>query len=80
MNFELKFLVFTLNLITWFEERIELLVAPFLELLNILVLEHKVGLKNFLFILLFYQTDSCSFLKFFLVFQLPSTIVISPSK
>ena len=46
MNFEWKFAVFDLNLMTWFQERVKLLLAPFLELLNILVLEHKACLKN----------------------------------
>ena len=46
MNFEWKFAVFALNLMTWFQERVELLVALFLELLIILVLEHKVCLKS----------------------------------
>ena len=36
MNFEWKFEVFALNLMTWFQERVKLLVASFLELLNIL--------------------------------------------
>ena len=52
MNFEWKFAVFALNLMTWFQERVELLVAPLLLLLNILVLEHKVCLKKFLLIVL----------------------------
>ena len=45
MNFEWKFAVFSLNLMTWFQER----AAPFLELLYILVLEHKACFKKFLF-------------------------------
>ena len=45
MNFERKFAVFALNLMTWFQERVKLLVTPFLELLNILVLEHKACLS-----------------------------------
>ena len=48
MNLKKKFAVFPLNLMTWFQERVELLEAPFLELLNILALEHKVCLKKFL--------------------------------
>ena len=48
MNFEWKFAVFALNLMTWFQERVKLLVAPILELLNIIVLEHKAGLRKFL--------------------------------
>ena len=59
MNFEWNFAVFALNLMTWFQERVKLLVAPFLELLNIFVLEHKACLKKFL--LLQYWTDSLSF-------------------
>ena len=46
MNFEWKFAVFDLNLMTWFQERVKLLLAPFLEQLNILVLEHKACLKS----------------------------------
>ena len=46
MNFEWEFAIFALNLMTWFQERIELLVAPFLELLDILVLEHKVFVES----------------------------------
>ena len=41
------FVVFALNLMTWFQEWVKLLVAPFLEQLNIFVLEHKASLKNF---------------------------------
>ena len=41
MNFEWRSAVFALNLMGWFQERAELLVALFLELLNILVLEQK---------------------------------------
>ena len=52
MNFEWKFAVFALNLMTWFQERVELLVAPFLYLLNVLVLEHIVCFKKFLLIVL----------------------------
>ena len=48
MNFEWKFAVFALNLMAWFQERVELLGALILELLNILVLEHKVYLEKFL--------------------------------
>ena len=48
INFEWKFAVFALSLMAWFQEKVELLVAPLLELLNILVLEHKVCLKKFL--------------------------------
>ena len=48
MNFECKFAVFALNLITLFQKRVKLLAAPFLELLNIFVLEHKAYLKMFL--------------------------------
>ena len=48
MNFECEFAVFALNLITWFQERVKLLVAPVLELLNIFFLEHKLCLKTFL--------------------------------
>ena len=42
MKFEWTFEVFALNWMTWFEERVKLLVALFffLDLLNILVLEH----------------------------------------
>ena len=40
MNFKWKFAVFALSLMTWFQERVKLLVGPFLELLNILILEH----------------------------------------
>ena len=46
MNFEWKFAVFDLNLMTWFQERVKLLLAPFLEQLNILVWEHKACLKS----------------------------------
>ena len=48
MILEWKFPVFALNLMAWFQEKVELLVAPFLELLNIFVLEHKACLKKFL--------------------------------
>ena len=48
MNFEWKYVVFALNLMTWFQEGVKSLVAPFLELLNIFVLEHKACLKIFL--------------------------------
>ena len=48
MNFEWMYAVFALNLMTWFQGRVKLLVAPFLELLNIFVLEHKACLKIFL--------------------------------
>ena len=60
-SFEWKFAVFTLNLMTWFQERVKLLVAPFSEMLNIFDLEHKVCLKKFLLKVLLYRTDSCSF-------------------
>ena len=48
MNFEWKFAVLALNLMTWFQERVKILVAPFMELLNIFVLEHKACLKKLL--------------------------------
>ena len=51
-NFEWKFAVFALNLMIWFQERVEVLAALFFELLNIPVLEHKVYLKKLLFIVL----------------------------
>ena len=63
MNLEWMFAAFVLHLMTCFQKREELLVDHFLELLNTLVLEHKVCLKKFLLIALLYQTDSCSFLK-----------------
>ena len=50
MNLGWKFAVFTLNLMTWFQKRIGLLAAPFLELLNIPVLEPKACLKKLLLI------------------------------
>ena len=52
MNFEWNFAVFALNLMIWFKEWVELLVTLFLEVLNILVLEHKVCLKKFLLIVI----------------------------
>ena len=45
MNFEWKFAVFVLNLMTWFQDSVELLVAVFLELLSILVLGHNIYFK-----------------------------------
>ena len=42
--------VFALNLMTWLQERVELLVAPFSELQNVLALEHKTCLKKLLLI------------------------------
>ena len=50
MDLEWMFAAFVLHLMTWFQEREELLVDHFLELLNTLVLEHKVCLKKFLLI------------------------------
>ena len=41
MNIEWRFAVFALNLMILFQERVKLLVALFLELLNIFVLEYK---------------------------------------
>ena len=41
-----------LSFMIWFPEMLELLVAAFLELLNILALKHKVCLKTFLLIVL----------------------------
>ena len=52
MNFKWKFAVFALNLMTCFQKKVELLLAPFLELLDILILEHKVCLKGFLLIVI----------------------------
>ena len=40
------FVVFVLNLMSWFQEWVKLLVAAFLEQLNVFVLEHKASLKN----------------------------------
>ena len=45
MNIEWRFAVFALNLMILFQERVKLLVALFLELLNIFVLEYKACLK-----------------------------------
>ena len=48
MNFEWTFAVFTLNLMTLLQQRVKLLVASFLELLNIFVLQQKACFKKFL--------------------------------
>ena len=48
MNFECKFAVFALNLMTLFQESVKLIVAPFLELLNIFYYEkNNKKLKHF---------------------------------
>ena len=41
-EFQMEACSFALNLMKMLQERVELLVAPFLGLLNILVLDHKV--------------------------------------
>ena len=46
MNIEWKFAVFALNLMILFQERVKLLVALFLELLNIFALEYKACLEH----------------------------------
>ena len=61
MNIEWKFAVFALNLMILFQERVKLLVALFLELLNIFVLEYKACLEH----KACFGTKSLSYLKFY---------------
>ena len=49
-EFGMEVCSFHFKLMTWFQKRIGLLVAPFLELLNMPVLEHKAYFKKLLLI------------------------------